>query len=119
MERIIKERTQGKTTELIKLSSEKQIPILVTTNWASSFLQERAQELNLKIPSPLVMNPKFQKLNNQDVLIDELDYIAESILKEHFGLNLKGFTQTKPRLISKKDIATKFNTIPSEIEIVD
>ena len=53
MKIISKFRGQGKTTELIRLSAEKNIPILVLHQTNVYYIKEMARQLSLCIPEPV------------------------------------------------------------------
>ena len=52
---VIGDRQRGKTTELIKLSAEKQIPILALNRNLQRQIIIRALELELQIPEPVLI----------------------------------------------------------------
>jgi len=52
---IIGDRAVGKTTKLIKESYEKGIPIVVWCNAYAKNILNRAKEMNISIPDPVVV----------------------------------------------------------------
>jgi hypothetical protein len=71
---IRKDRGTGKTTELIRLSANRGIPIIAPTMMMANAIKKQAQELGVDIPEPTTIN----KIVNQGgkpgkYLIDELE----------------------------------------------
>lgn len=90
MKIIAKGRGQGKTTELIKISAEKQIPIVCVHDEMIIDIKKRAKEMNLKIPEPL----KFKELNltqwrDSPILIDNADLFLNNRV---FGHRIEAIT---------------------------
>ena len=80
MKIIAKGRGQGKTTELIKISADKQIPIVCDTS-SVQYIIDKAKEMNLKIPQPLTV----QQLNmiqwrDKSILVDNAELILQNKL---------------------------------------
>ena len=53
---IIKNRGQGKTNDIIALSSELNVPIVTKTNTMAKFIKERAELKDIPIPKPIVLD---------------------------------------------------------------
>ena len=74
---IMAPRCSGKTTELYRLSQEKQIPIVV--RFFPRDVQRRAQEMGYNIPRPLRYDdPKVKECGA--VLVDDAEFILQSLL---------------------------------------
>ncbi len=81
---IIKEREAGKTTELIKKSSETGYYIIVATRQHARNLFNLAKSMNINIPFPITVEEYFRsdKLHGsyiKNVLIDDVDEILKTI----------------------------------------
>ena len=88
MKIIARNRSKGKTTELIKISAEKQIPIVCDTS-SVQYIIDKAKEMNLKIPQPLTV----QQLNmiqwrDKSILVDN----AELILQNKLGHKIEAIS---------------------------
>ena len=70
------ERGLGKTTLLVAISAQQNIPVVSTKPW---FVQERADELGLKIPRPLSVQ-EAQDMPSQRVLVDDMDLVLRKAL---------------------------------------
>lgn len=116
MKRIIKERGAGKTYDLVKLSAEKQIPILCMGNYD---VLDVAKELNVKIPEPISIweyKRGFHKGRRiDDILVDEADFILQELL----NIPIYALTITKPKEISKKEIANIIGVNVDDFIIVE
>lgn len=117
MKRIIKERGQGKTSELIRISADKQIPILTTTN--TCYIIKRAEEMGVKnLPNPLMLrdlNLIPYKNSNAPILVDEVDIVLQTLLRRPIYAS----TITCPKRVTKSEIADMFGVALEELEIVD
>lgn len=91
MIKIIGGRGTGKTTKLIEISSERNIPILCCTNKDKRNLMERAAAMNLKIPTPIIFDLDIHNGFEQDVLVDELEFAA-SCLFQAYGYKIQGYS---------------------------
>ena len=86
MKIIAKGRGKGKTTELIKMSAEKQIPIVCRTS-SIKYIKEQAKQMNLKIPEPIpfhwtdINKPCFGGITGK-VLIDDVDCILTGLFPD-------------------------------------
>lgn len=94
MERIIKDRGRGKTTELIRLSNEKQIPIMTMNRDSAQFIEHQAKMMGVKIPAPFFTRDynRYKGRKNNRVLVDELDQVLEALL----DIQIEGYTLTAP-----------------------
>lgn len=96
MIKIIKGRRQGKTTDLIKLSSEMNIYILVADRNRALNIQKQAEKLGLKIPFPVTVAEYFHSGGFwgsfvKQILIDD----AEDVLQAVFSsVSITGITLT-------------------------
>lgn len=89
MKIINKPRGSGKTTDLIKISSETGIPILCRDQQMVKFIKDKAKyEFKLDIPNPVYLG--MRGLFPHEVLIDEL----ELILRDCLNTNVKVATMT-------------------------
>ena len=84
MDIIYKGRGKGKTTELIKMSAEKNLYILVADRNRQREVFNLARDLNLNIPFPITVEDYFRsdKLRGSfinTILIDDADYILQQI----------------------------------------
>lgn len=95
---IIKTRGKDKTTDLIILSSNQKIPILVSTKQQKDYIYKTAVKLHYEIPEPVTLDELkkgyLRGTGVKKVLIDELDYFCENLIS-HYGLGLEGYTLTK------------------------
>jgi len=83
MQVIAKPRNSGKTTELISLSAELQLPIVCFSEHEAFRLNEKAARLGIKIPKPLsVHQVTQQKGTRHNILVDNLDIILERFFPE-------------------------------------
>lgn len=80
---IIKERGTGKTTELIKKSSETGYYIIVTSRNDAMNVFNLARSMNIHIPFPITVEGylmhKMQGSYVENVLIDDVDNILKAI----------------------------------------
>lgn len=84
---IIKNRGQGKTNDIIALSSELNVPIVTKTNTMAKFIKERAELNDIPIPKPIVLDDFLNRgLWTHKCLIDN----AESIIEEALTKLLHG-----------------------------
>lgn len=80
---IAKGRGQGKTTELIKISAEKQIPIVCGAG-SKEYIRNMANDMDLKIPEPLTYKElNLKQYESKEILIDNAEYILSSMLSKH------------------------------------
>lgn len=86
MDIIIGKRGYGKTYSLVKISAEKQIPIMVITLQQKKILLDIAKRNNLKIPEPILVEQSKGKRAN--VLIDN----AEDMLAYLLGSSIDTMT---------------------------
>lgn len=79
------DRGSGKTFHLIKLSAILDSPIICATEQSKKYILNKAREMWLEIPEPIVVNRNnfeiVMKGRNKDLLIDDL----ELVLKGLFG----------------------------------
>ena len=84
MDIIIKSRAHGKTRDLVKMSSENNIPI-VSSN--PNYIKDMAKNMGLSIPEPISYSNHLIK--STSVYIDEL-----ALFLQHIGYNCEAFTIT-------------------------
>ena len=79
------DRGNGKTFHLIKLSAILDSPIICATEQSKKYILDKAKEMALEIPEPIVVNRNnfeiVMRRRNTDLLIDDL----ELVLKGLFG----------------------------------
>ena len=116
MDIISKHRGEGKTIDLIKISAEKQIPILTTTRIQANFILLKAMDMGLTIPQPLVCNLASTIFPSVPiVLIDDLDFFLESLL----NCQVHTATTTKKITLTRKTIANHFGLTEDDFDIVE
>ena len=85
MEKIIKTRQSGKTTELIKISEQTGIYILTADRNRAKIIFKMAREQNKNIPFPVTvgdyMKTGFKGSFIKHILIDD----ADAVLQQMFG----------------------------------
>ena len=79
---IYKPRNSGKTTDLIKISAEKNIPILCFSSSISSYIISLAKELNLRIPKPIALHDYANHVVD-NVIIDDAEYVLQCLLNSN------------------------------------
>lgn len=80
MKIIAKGRGKGKTTELIKMSAEKQIPIVCMIG-SIQYIIDKAKEMGLTIPKPLtVQQLNMTQWKDKPVLVDNAEFILQTKL---------------------------------------
>ena len=84
---IIGDRQVGKTTRLIKESYEKGIPIVVWCNDYAKNILNRAKEMNISIPDPVVVTSRIDLrvlASRSDMqngcLVDDIDFLIPALL---------------------------------------
>lgn len=92
---IIGDRAVGKTTKLIKESYEKGIPIVVWCNAYAKNILNRAKEMNINIPDPVVISSAIDLRGlrsrpdmQNGCLIDDVDFFLPRLL----GVKVVGVT---------------------------
>lgn len=82
MKKIILERGKGKTTELIKISSETGDYIVCASIDEAAYIQSMANELGLRIPLPITYNEFLKGYYGRQIsgfLIDNVERLLYSI----------------------------------------
>lgn len=86
MQKIIKGRGEGKTTELIKMSYKTGDYIVVCTEARRKAICEQAKEMGLHIPYPVIFEEyqqcRFRGSFVRKILIDDADDMLRHIFKE-------------------------------------
>lgn len=92
---IIGDRQVGKTTRLIKESYEKGIPIVVWCNEYAKNILNKAREMNINIPDPVVVTSGIDLIGlasrsdmQNGCLIDDVDFFLPRLL----GVNVVAAT---------------------------
>lgn len=86
----------GKSTELIKISSINNIPIIVLDNKRKEALEYLAKENGIKIPEPIIFEKYCQYTrgrNINEILIDDIEDILSRLL---FPAKIVGMTTSVP-----------------------
>lgn len=97
-------RGQGKTTRLLYASEFNDAPILCHTRASKDYLMDRANDLKLDIPEPIVVsdivNNKLRgnKAMDKDLLVDEAPYVLQALLH---CLGMRG--EVKAITLTEKD----------------
>ena len=82
------DRGNGKTFHLIKLSAILDSPIICATEQSKKYILDKAREMWLEIPEPIVVNRNNFEIvmrgRKENLLIDDLD----EVLKSLFGNNV-------------------------------
>lgn len=84
MERIIKGRQNGKTTELIKRSAETGIYILTVNHMRAQIIAKQAHDMGYNIPQPVSVSDYmtshgFRGSHIKKIYIDDADDVLKSI----------------------------------------
>ena len=92
---IIGDRQVGKTTKLIKESYDKEIPIVVWCRDYAKNILNKAKEMNINIPDPVVVSSAIDLRGlgsrpdmQNGCLIDDVDFFLPRLL----GVNVAGVT---------------------------
>lgn len=97
MDIIIGGRQTGKTTEMIKRSSELWIPIITSTSVRACCIKSQALKIGYIIPEPLSFEEYNRKrvyqrtLFNKGILVDQFDHILQML----FNNDINAFTVDK------------------------
>lgn len=94
-------RQCGKTTRLLYASEFNDIPIVCATHQQKDYLKEKAKQMQLLIPEPIVVSEFTRggiKRLDSDVLIDEIPMVLQAMFRQ-LGLNGK----IKAITLSEKD----------------
>lgn len=93
----VKKRGEGKTTALVYTSAVTGYPIIVTTRNRVKLIQDRAKQLNLEIPDPII----FERgscmrlyLHGQKVLIDEAKPLIKKALEDMLECEVAAVTMS-------------------------
>lgn len=97
MEKIIKPRQTGKTTDLIKISAEKGTYILTANRNRAVCVFNMAQEQNRNIPFPVTLweyqRSEFRGSFINHILIDDADAVLQELFKT---IQIDALTMTGP-----------------------
>lgn len=93
-------RYTGKTTKLIKMSAEKNYPIITRHQPSKKYILDKAKRMNLVIPEPISLD-EFQngsmrgkRLDYVAYLVDDLNLIAGDVFKDYFDKEVYAATMT-------------------------
>jgi putative NADH-flavin reductase len=117
MKKIIKGRGQGKTWDLVTISAEKQIPIVVATGKAATHISDVAKARGLLIPIPI---PAWKFENNvrgrniTQVLVDDAEHVLGALL----GCQIVALSMNEQIHYTKEDIAKLIGKSVDDFEIV-
>ena len=79
MKIIYKPRGTGKTTDLVKMSAEKQIPIICMTKATVQHIKDISTKINVNIPEPIDIRGGVPK-QLENALVDDAEYILQYLL---------------------------------------
>ena len=93
---IIKDRGKGKTTQLLYTSATTQYPIIVQNKLQTKLLLEKAENLDLIIPTPMTVDEfKNARGTSYDcVLVDEGYNLIGEALDHYMGTHVAAVTLT-------------------------
>ena len=93
---IIKERGEGKTTQLLYTSATTQYPIIVQNTLQIKLLLAKAKELDLTIPVPMTVEEFRNRIGRtcDHVLIDEGYNLIGEVLDAYMGTHVVAVTLT-------------------------
>lgn len=93
---IIKERGEGKTTQLLYTSATTQYPIIVQNTLQIKLLLDKANDLDLIIPLPMTVEEcrNNRGMNYDRVLIDEGYNLIGEALDAYMGTHVAAVTLT-------------------------
>ena len=78
---IAKARGTGKTTELIKHSSIKNIPIICADIVHKNRIKEAAKKIGYDIPEPIIITTLLKSHSrNNGYLVDDLEYVFQTMI---------------------------------------
>lgn len=95
-------RGQGKTMRMLYASEFNDIPILCSTEQQKNYLINMAKQYGINIPTPLTIyklinTVSTDKHHNNDVVVDDMEYVLKELLKAEYGLNMIGATITRDK----------------------
>ena len=100
MKKCISGRQTSKTEKLIRLSAEKQIPILAINEMTKRSLKKKASDMGLNIPEPIlvydVMSDNYMNkiLSIDNIIIDDAEYVLRNILKMRKVISVEAISIT-------------------------
>lgn len=74
---LYQERGTGKTCTLIELSARNNVPI--ATPYDAEYIKRKAKELNLQIPSPVIVRSLEDLKDVDKVYIDDMDGLIKKL----------------------------------------
>jgi len=90
-------RQAGKTTRMLYASEYHNAPILCANAGMKYGITQMAHKLNINIPEPItihdIANHKVKSQGYKGILVDEMDYVLQSILAP-YGLDILSATIT-------------------------
>lgn len=73
---IYKSRSEGKTTDLVKMSASTGTPIICMDTRHINYI---AKELGLTIPDPIAIKD-YTPFSNEKVLVDDAEYVLQHLI---------------------------------------
>lgn len=91
-------RATGKTTVLIQWSAMTGIPIMTTAYHRIGLYKERAKQMGLKIPEPILWKNRQEGMgiDKRQVLIDDGEHFLDYVLMQTAGVRCAGMTICEP-----------------------
>jgi hypothetical protein len=93
-------RGYGKTTRMLYASEYNNAPILCSTDSRKRYVMDMAKSMQLNIPEPISVSDivcnriRDKRINNGNVLVDEMDDVLREILRFSIGYDMIGGTIT-------------------------
>ena len=117
MEIIAMHRGEGKTSAILRMSSEKQIPILCRSESQKKLLKVKAKrDLGIEdLPEPLTLIDRLGYSNYVEVLVDDLEYFMRDVMK----VKVVAATIDKVEKMSFFDLCLRAGLTPDDVEITD
>lgn len=100
------DRCTGKTTMLIHTSYTTGYPIIVPTRTIKEYIKNKAKQMELNIPEPILFSDKtsLSKVTADKILIDELGIMLSEVLSEYFNKPVEAATMTIPITVTNPDL---------------
>lgn len=104
-------RASGKTVLLIQQSALTGQPILVTSIHRARLLKDRAKEMKLHIPEPIVWKNENHG-DRAEVLADDGEELINRMLRETMGIRCVGMAVNGPLTVLDRHFLKDFGTLP-------
>lgn len=109
-------RASGKTTLLLRHSALTGTPILVSNSMKADILMDRAQEMGLYIPAPIVWNGSRYGEAGAGVLVDGGEELIDRMLQAQMGVRCEGMTIRGPLTVLESPIPKEVaRTLPPDM----